>query len=86
MKCLFGTFGLQKYQLLLAHMPSIYLTRTLSCELRFRMFIIKGYYTKSKRLQSLDFFLEDVIIYCVLFDLTGNIVVECPTPKLEPIH
>ena len=47
---------LQKYQLLsnqsfkqnLAHMLSIYLTPMLSCEPRFCMSIINGYYTKSK--------------------------------------
>ena len=49
-------------------MVSIYLTPTLSFEPRFRMFIINSYYTKIKHLQSLDSFLEDVIIYCVLFD------------------
>ena len=57
-------------------MPCMYLTPTLSCEPRFCMFIINGYYTKSKRLQSLDSLLEDVIIYCVLFDQTGNTVDE----------
>ena len=31
-----------------AYMSSIYLTLTLSCEPRFCMFIINGYYTKSK--------------------------------------
>ena len=42
--------GLQKYQLLLAHMPSINLPCRLSWEPRFCMFIINGSYTKSKRL------------------------------------
>ena len=37
--------------------PSWYITRTLSFERRFRMFIINGYYTKSKGLLSLDSFL-----------------------------
>ena len=53
---------------ILTHVPSIYLTTTLSCEPRFRMFIINGYYTKSKCLQSLFFLLKDAIIYCVFFD------------------
>ena len=34
----------------LVHMPSIYLIPTLSCEPRFRMFIINSYCTKNKRL------------------------------------
>ena len=46
-------------------MSIIYLTSTLSCKARFCMFIINGYYTKSKRLQSLDSLLEYVIIYTV---------------------
>ena len=52
-----------------AYMPSIYLTPTLSCEPRFCMFVINGYYTKSKHLWSLNSLLQDVrIYYCVLFD------------------
>ena len=30
--------------------------------------------------------LEDVVIDCVLFDSTGNNVVECATATLEPIN
>ena len=84
---------LKKYQSLsnqsfkqnLAHMSSIYLAPTLSSEPRFRMFIINGYYTKSKCLQSLDFLLKDVIYY-VLFAQTGSAVgLNCATLTLEPI-
>ena len=53
---------LQKYQSLsnqsfkynLALLPSLYLTPTLSFELRFRVFFNNGQYTKRKRTQSLD--------------------------------
>ena len=68
-------------------MPSIYLTPTLSCEPRFCMFVINGYYTKSKHLWSLNSLLQDVrIYYCVLFDQTGNTVDETATATLELIH
>ena len=41
------------------------------------MFIINGYYPKSKCLQSLDSLLQDVILYyCVLFEKPGNAVDE----------
>ena len=53
-------------------MPSTYLTPRLSCEPRFCMFIINGYCTKSKCLQSLDSLLKDVIVCCVFFNQTGN--------------
>ena len=54
---------LQKYQSLSnqsfkhksASMSSLYLTPTLPFEPSFRMFVINGYYTKSKRLQFLFF-------------------------------
>ena len=47
-----------------------YQSYTLSCEPRFCMFIINGYYIKSKPLQSLDALLKDAIVYyCVLFVL-----------------
>ena len=36
------------------HKSSLYLTPTLPFEPKFGMFIINGYYTKSKRLKSLD--------------------------------
>ena len=39
------------------HITSLDLTHKLFFELRFCIFIIKGYYTKSKRLQSLNFWL-----------------------------
>ena len=45
---------------------SIYLNPMLSNELRFCMFIIHNYYTKSKHLQSLVSLLKDVT-YCLLF-------------------
>ena len=49
-------------------MLSIYLSPVLSCEPTFRMFIFNGYYTKTKRLQSLDSLLKDVnnILLCYL--------------------
>ena len=61
---------LQKYQSLSnqsfkhnsTYMPSFDLTPTLSFEPRFRMFIITGYESKSKRLQSL----ESLFIWCDL--------------------
>ena len=60
-----------------AYMSSIYLTPMLSCEPRFCVFIINGYYTKSNRLQSLDSSIQGVVIYyCVLFDQTRNSVDE----------
>ena len=44
------------------------MSSTLSCEPRFCMFIINGYYTKYKPFQSLNALLKDVIVYCcVLF-------------------
>ena len=56
-------------------MPFIYLTPMLSCEPRIFMFIINGYYIKSKHLQSLDCLSKDVIIYFyVLLDQAGNTV------------
>ena len=67
-------------------MPSIYLTPKPSSEARFRMFIINGYYIKSKRLQFLDFLLKDVIFCSGLFDWTGNTVDETASATLEPIH
>ena len=39
------------------------LCNTLSCKPKFYMFIIQVYYTKSKRLQSLESLLEDVEIF-----------------------
>ena len=67
----------QSFKQNLAHMLSINLTPTLSCESRFCMFIINSYYTKSKHLYSLDSLLKDLVIYCCgLFDLTGNTVDE----------
>ena len=47
----------QGFKYSLARMPSSYLTPTLCFEIRFCMFIINSYYTKSKRLQSLYSFL-----------------------------
>ena len=55
------------------------LTFTLSCEPMFHMFISNGYYTKRKRLQSLDFL-------CVLWLDTKYCRWNCATVTLEPIH
>ena len=57
-KTILTQYYCKKYQLLsnqsfkqnLAHMPSRYLTPTLSCEPMFCMSIINGYYTKGERL------------------------------------
>ena len=55
-------------------MLSLYLTPTLSFEPRFCMFIINGYYTKSKCLYSLGSLLkDDNILLCVIWP-KGNIV------------
>ena len=44
----------QSFKNTLAHILSLNLTPKFSFEFRFRMFIINSYYTRSKRLQSLD--------------------------------
>ena len=49
------------------HMLSLYLTPTLPFERRFCMFIISGYYTKCKGLQSLDSLLVYFLEYIPLF-------------------
>ena len=58
----------QSFKQNVEHMLSIYLSPVLSCEPTFRMFIFNGYYTKTKRLQSLDSLLKDVnnILLCYL--------------------
>ena len=73
---------LQKYQSLsnqnfkqnLAHLTSMHLIPTLSCEPRFRVFTVNDYKIKIKCLQSLESLLKDVVIYYVFFDQTGNTV------------
>ena len=50
-------------------MAFIYLPLRFLVSLGFCMLIINGSYTKSKPLQSLDFLLKDVIIYCCVICL-----------------
>ena len=60
-------------------MLSLYLSLMLPFEPRFRTFIINGYYTKSKRLQSLEFLF---LIYLCIFGLALRFIKEQRGPNL----
>ena len=77
----------QSFKQNLAYMPFIYLTPMLSCEPRIFMFIINGYYIKSKHLQSLNCLSKDVIIYFYVTWLgRKHCRWNCATATLETIH